>query len=234
MLQALKVAVCEANLELRAQGLVVSTFGNVSGIDRKQGVVVIKASGVSYDGLGPDHMVAVNLEDGEVMGSDLRPSSDTPTHLVLYRAFSEIGGVAHTHSPWATAWAQARKGIPAMGTTHADYFHGEIPCTDRMTDEEIGSGYEVNTGDVIVRRFEGIDPIKMPAALVAEHGPFTWGRTAADAVHHALILEHVAATAHRALALSPEAKPISQALLNKHFLRKHGPEAYYGQDGDRG
>jgi L-ribulose-5-phosphate 4-epimerase len=231
MLKELKAQVCQANLDLVAAGLVIQTFGNVSGIDRARGLVVIKPSGVSYDGLKPAQMVVVSLETGKVVEGRLKPSSDTPTHLVLYRAFPRIGGVVHTHSLYATAWAQARKGIPSYGTTHADYWYGDVPCTRLLTAREIKTDYEANTGHVIVETFQKrrLDPLQHPAVLVANHGPFTWGTDAHDAVRHAIVLEFVARLASETLRLSPELKPVQPALLDKHFLRKHGSGAYYGQ-----
>jgi L-ribulose-5-phosphate 4-epimerase len=230
MLEELKAAVCEANLALVREGLVIQTFGNVSGIDRQRGLVVIKPSGVSYDEMKPQHMVVVSLDTGKIVEGDLRPSSDTPTHLVLYRAFKDIGGITHTHSLYATAWAQAQRGIPALGTTHADYWHGEVPCTRMMTEDEIKTDYEANTGAVIVERFAGLDPAHNSAVLVASHGPFTWGRDAADAVHNGVILEYVARLASESLRINPALPSMQSALLDKHFLRKHGPKAYYGQN----
>lgn len=229
MLETLKEEVCKANLDLVTEGLVIQTFGNVSGIDRASGLVVIKPSGVPYDGMKPEHMVVVELETGKVVESNLRPSSDTATHLVLYRAFKNVGGIVHTHSLNATAWAQAKRAIPAMGTTHADYWHGEIPCTRLMTNEEITSEYEANTGEVIVETFDGIDPLHKPAVLVASHGPFAWGKDAHDAVHNAAILEYVAHLATETLKINPATGSMQGVLLDKHFLRKHGPKAYYGQ-----
>jgi L-ribulose-5-phosphate 4-epimerase len=229
MLERLKDSVCKANLDLVKEGLVIQTFGNVSGIDRAQGLVVIKPSGVSYDIMKPEHMVVVSLESGKVVEGTLRPSSDTATHLVLYRAFKAIGGIVHTHSLYATAWAQAKSAIPALGTTHADYWHGEVPCTRLMTEAEINGEYEARTGDVIVESFAGIDPLHKPAVLVASHGPFAWGKDAADAVHNAVILEFLARLASETLRLKPQTGPMQKALLDKHFLRKHGPKAYYGQ-----
>jgi L-ribulose-5-phosphate 4-epimerase len=229
MLEELKQQVHQANLKLQAEGLVKETFGNVSGLDRAGGHVVIKPSGVPYDRLSPDDMVVVSLQTGQVVGGDLRPSSDTPTHLVLYRSFTQIGGVVHTHSLFATAWAQARREIPCYGTTHADYFHGPVPVTRLMTPEEIQGDYEANTGKVIVERFIGIDPMKAPAALMANHGPFTWGRSPDEAVHNAVVLEHLARLAIETLRVDPRSQPIQPELLDKHFLRKHGPGAYYGQ-----
>ena len=232
MLEDLKKAVCEANLKLVDEGLVVQTFGNVSGIDRHEGVVVIKPSGVSYGDMAPAQMVAVSLQTGEVVAGDLRPSSDTPTHLELYRAFEGIGGVVHTHSAFASAWAQGRKEIPPMGTTHADYFHGPVPCTRPMTGEEITSAYEANTGKVIVERFTegGLDPLHFPGVLVANHGPFSWGPDPSAAVDNAVALEYIARLAAETVAIEPYPKAISRELLDKHFLRKHGAKRYYGQD----
>jgi L-ribulose-5-phosphate 4-epimerase len=225
----LKKKVCEANLALVRSGLVIQTWGNASAIDRERGLVVIKPSGVSYDGMRPEHMVTVSLESGEVVGGNLRPSSDTPTHLVLYRAFKEIGGVVHTHSLHATAWAQAGRKIPAYGTTQADYWYGEVPCTRLMTPKEIKTDYEANTGHVILETFKKLDPLQHPAVLVASHGPFTWGKDIEAAVQNAEILEFVARLASETLRLNPKTKPMQPALLDKHFLRKHGPRAYYGQ-----
>ena len=229
MLEELKERVCEANLDLVREGLVIQTFGNVSGIERERGLVVIKPSGLSYDAMKPAHMVVVSLESGAIVEGSLRPSSDTPTHLVLYRAFGDIGGITHTHSLYATAWAQAKRSIPALGTTHADYWHGEIPCTRSMTEAEINSDYEANTGVVIVERFKRLEPMRCPAVLVASHGPFTWGKDAADAVHNGAILEYVARLASESLRVNPQLESMQSVLLDKHFLRKHGPKAYYGQ-----
>ncbi len=228
MLEELKQKVWEANLELFKFGLVIFTWGNVSGIDRKQGLVVIKPSGVSYDKMKPEDMVIVDL-DGKVVDSKLKPSSDTPTHLVLYKGFKTIEGVVHTHSEWATSWAQAGRSIPVYGTTHADNFFGEIPCTRRMTEPEVRGKYEKVTGNVIVETFKNIDPMSIPAVLVNGHGPFTWGTSPLDAVHNAVILEAVAKMAFRNEMLGNR-QPIDKTLLNKHFLRKHGKDAYYGQD----
>lgn len=227
MLEKLKEQVFQANLDLVKHGLVIFTWGNVSGIDREKELVVIKPSGVSYEKMKPRDMVVLNLY-GQVVEGDLKPSSDTPTHLVLYRQFPNIGGVVHTHSEWATAWAQAGKGIPANGTTHADYFYGEIPCTRKMKREEIENEYELNTGKVIVERFKDLNPDRIPGVLVNNHGPFTWGKNAGDAVHNAVVLEEVAKITFRALQLNPKAE-MDQVLLDKHFLRKHGDNAYYGQ-----
>jgi len=230
MLDTLKQRVCQANLDLVTQGLVVQTFGNASGVDRDSGQMVIKASGVPYDAMTADDMVVVSLETGEVIGSDLRPSSDTPTHLSIYKAFAGVGGVIHTHSTTASAWAQARKEIPALGTTHADFFHGPVPITRELTTEEIADAYEANTGEVIVERFADLDPGEMPAVLVAGHGPFAWGPTVEKAVENAVALEIVARLAIETLRISPRPQPLSQAQLDKHFFRKHGPGAYYGQE----
>lgn len=229
MLEHLKQDVCQANLDLVKEGLVIQTFGNVSGIDRASGLVVIKPSGVSYDVMKPEHMVVVSLETGKVVEGDLRPSSDTPTHLVLYRAFTAIGGVVHTHSLYATAWAQTKRSIPAFGTTHADYWHGDIPCTRLMTPEEIAGDYEAKTGDVIVETFGNSDPMYQPSVIVASHGPFAWGKDAHDAVHNAAILEYVAKLASLTVQMAPTTSSMQEELLDKHFLRKHGPKAYYGQ-----
>ena len=229
MLEELKKAVCEANLQLVREGLVIQTFGNVSAVDRASGNLVIKPSGVSYDEMKPAHMVVVSLETGKVVEGDLRPSSDTPTHAVLYRAFKGIGGVVHTHSFAATVWAQARREIPALGTTHGDYFYGPVPVTRMLTAKETRDNYELNTGHVIVERFRKLNPLQMPAVLVAHHAPFVWGRTLDEAVHNAVALEFCAKMASETVALSPPGKVMPQALLDKHFLRKHGPGAYYGQ-----
>ena len=225
----LKQRVCEANLDLVREGLVIQTFGNVSGIDREHGLVVIKPSGVAYDKMKPEHMTVVALKSGQVVEGDLRPSSDTPTHLVLYRAFKEIGGITHTHSLYATAWAQAQKAIPSFGTTQADSWYGEVPCTRLMTPDEVKTDYEANTGHVIVERFKGLDPMQQPGALVASHGPFSWGKDPHEAVHNAAILEYVAKLASETLRINTETTPIQSVLLDKHFLRKHGAKAYYGQ-----
>jgi L-ribulose-5-phosphate 4-epimerase len=227
MLEKLKSEVFEANLELVRKGLVIYTWGNVSGIDREQGLVVIKPSGVSYDRMTPDDMVVVDL-DGKVLTPHLKPSSDTPTHLVLYRQFLNIGGVVHTHSEWATSWAQAGLSIPPLGTTHADYFYGPVPCTRKLTEKEVSGNYEEETGNIIVETFKGKDPEAIPGVLVNGHGPFTWGKDATNAVHNAVVLDEVAKMAHHSLALR-KLKSIDQFLLNKHYHRKHGPGAYYGQ-----
>jgi L-ribulose-5-phosphate 4-epimerase len=228
LLQALREQVFEANLELVRRGLVLYTFGNASGIDRERGLIVIKPSGVSYDAMTPLDMVVTDL-DGRTVEGELRPSSDLATHAVLYKAFAEIGGVVHTHSRAATSWAQARRPIPCFGTTHADYFHGPVPVTDEMSAAEIRSAYEENTGHTIVRRLTGVDPLDMPAVLVAGHAPFTWGRTPAEAAHCAVVLEEVAALALQTVQIRAAAEPISNELLDKHFYRKHGSGAYYGQ-----
>ncbi len=228
MHEKLKQQVCEANLDLQRYGLVVFTWGNVSGIDRDAGIIAIKPSGVSYDELVPEQIVLLDLR-GNVVEGDLRPSSDTPTHLELYRCFEGIGGICHTHSPHATMWAQAQRDIPCLGTTHADHFYGAVPVTETMTAAEIGQDYEANTGVVIVRRFQGIDPMQMPAVLVANHGPFTWGKGPDESVRNAVVLEEVAKMAAGTLAIHPEQPPVSQTLLDKHYLRKHGKNAYYGQ-----
>ncbi len=230
MLDQLKRDVCKANLDLVKEGLVIQTWGNVSGIDRDKGLVVIKPSGVPYDEMKPSQMVVVSLETGKVVEGKFKPSSDTPTHLVLYRAFGDIGGIVHTHSLYATGWAQSGRDVPALGTTHADYFDGPVPCTRLMTDEEIQNEYEANTGHVIVEAFKERSPLSCPAVLVASHGPFAWGKTAADAVHNALVLEHVVRLAGETLRIFPSTAPMQQVLLNKHFSRKHGPGAYYGQE----
>lgn len=229
MIASLKKQVCEANRELVRQGLVVHTWGNVSGADRARGWMVIKPSGVPYASLKPSDMVVVSIESGKVVEGKLRPSSDTPTHLVLYRAFKEIGGVAHTHSFYATAWAQAGRPVPVLGTTHADYWHGEVPVTRRLRPAEIRKDYEANTGHVITERFKNLSPTKIPAALVTGHGPFAWGGDADDAVHNAAVLEFVARLASETLRLNSKAKAIDSVLLDTHFLRKHGPGSYYGQ-----
>jgi L-ribulose-5-phosphate 4-epimerase len=228
MLKALKQEVCRANRELVPQGLVTLTWGNVSGIDRRQGLVVIKPSGVPYDELDPSHMVVVDL-DGEVVQGDLRPSSDTPTHVLLYRELEWIGGVTHTHSCYATMFAQARREIPCLGTTHADHFAGNVPLTRGLTPQEVDTDYERNTGCVIVERFADLDHRATPAILVAGHGPFTWGSDAYDSLHNAVALEAVAKMAHGTWQLQPQAPSLEPHILQKHFRRKHGPDAYYGQ-----
>jgi L-ribulose-5-phosphate 4-epimerase len=227
MLNELKQEVLEANLDLVRLGLVIFTWGNVSGIDRSRGLVVIKPSGVSYDRMKATDMVVVDL-DGNMVEGNLKPSSDTPTHLVLYKAFPHIGGVVHTHSSWATSWAQAGKQIPALGTTHADYFYGPIPCTRKLTEEEITKAYELETGHVIVETFSKLDPEAVPGVLVNNHAPFSWGKDPHEAVHNAKVLEEVAMMAYHALQINPSAE-IDQFLLDKHYFRKHGKDAYYGQ-----
>lgn len=227
MLEALKEEVLKANLELPKKGLITYTWGNVSGIDREKGLVVIKPSGVEYDNMTVEDMVVVDL-DGNIVDGKLRPSSDTPTHLVLYKEFEELGGIVHTHSSWATTWAQIGKSIPACGTTHADYFYGSIPCTRKMTREEISSEYERETGNVIVEEFMGKNPIHCPGVIVNDHGPFTWGKNAQEAVHNAVVLEEVAKMAYYTELMSPE-NTMDRVLMNKHFSRKHGKNAYYGQ-----
>ena len=230
MLEKLKETVCSVNLELQKQKLVVYSWGNVSGIDRKAGVVAIKPSGVSYDALTPEKIVLVDLQ-GNVVEGDLRPSSDTLTHLELYRNFPDIGGVCHTHSTYATMWAQACQAIPPLGTTGADYFHGEVPVTGSLTDSEIGNDYELNTGKIIVKTFNRlrIDPVYMPGVLVARHGPFTWGADCQKAIENAMVLEFTAKLAFGAVILNPDIKPMRKPLSDKHFFRKHGKNAYYGQ-----
>lgn len=228
MLESLKEAVYRANMDLVAHGLVIFTWGNVSGIDREKGLVVIKPSGVDYDTMTPADMVVVDLATGKVVEGDLRPSSDTPTHLELYRSFPEIGGVVHTHSTYATAWAQAGRDIPNIGTTHADYFHDDIPCTADMTEAEVKGDYELETGKVIVERFKGINPVHTPGVLVKNHGPFSWGKNPADAVHNAVVMEQVAKMAFIAFNVNPSLT-MNPLLIEKHFNRKHGPGAYYGQ-----
>ncbi len=228
MLDALKTQVLEANLELVRRGLVLSTFGNASGVDRERGLVAIKPSGVPYENLTADDMVVSDLS-GNIMGGRLKPSSDLDTHLELYRAFPAIGGVVHTHSEFATAWAQAGREIPAYGTTHADYFYGPVPVTEELTAEEVGDDYVLNTGKAIVRRFRNLDPIAMPGVLVAGHAPFAWGKDAMEAAYHAVVLEAVARMAFYTVALNPECGGISQALLDRHHFRKHGAKATYGQ-----
>lgn len=228
MLDELKEQVLKANLALPEYGLVTFTWGNVSGIDREKGLVVIKPSGVPYSSLKKEHLVVVDLDGNKVEG-DLKPSSDTPTHLVLYRAFKDIGGVVHTHSPWATSFAQAGRGIPALGTTHADYFYDEIPCTRKMTPEEINGDYEKETGNVIVETFKEKNPVYVPGVLVNMHGPFAWGTDPMNAVHNAVVLEEVAKMALNTIMLNPDIGPMDKELLNRHFFRKHGANAYYGQ-----
>ncbi len=229
MLEELKEQVCQANLLLPKHGLVTFTWGNVSGIDREQGLVVIKPSGVAYDGMHAGQMVVVELESGKVVDGTLKPSSDTPTHLELYKAFPHIGGVVHTHSRWATSFAQAGRGLAPLGTTHGDYFYGEIPCTRKMTPAEIQGEYEKETGVVIRETFQGKDPDAIPAVLVYSHGPFTWGRDPMDAVHNAVVLEEIAFMNLHTLLLQPGIPAMQPELLDKHYLRKHGANAYYGQ-----
>lgn len=227
MLSELKKTVFEANLDLVKHGLVIFTWGNVSAIDRERGLVVIKPSGVSYDTMKPEDMVVVDL-DGNIVEGSLKPSSDTPTHLVLYKAFPNIGGVVHTHSTYATAWAQAGCDIPSIGTTHADYFKSAVPCTRQMTKEEVDGEYELETGNVIVERFAAMNPDYTPGVLVQNHGPFTWGKDAHDAVHNAVVLEQLAKMAQLAFSINPKLR-MNLELIRKHFFRKHGPDAYYGQ-----
>lgn len=228
MLEELKKQVLEANLELPLKGLVTYTWGNVSGIDRSKGLVVIKPSGIPYEEMQLSHMVVLDL-DGKQAEGEFKPSSDASTHLVLYRNFPDTGGVVHTHSRWATIWSQAGKGIPALGTTHADYFYGEIPCTRKLDAAEIQGDYEVKTGDVIIETFKSIDPNFVPGVLVNTHGPFCWGKDAFEAVHNAVVLEEVAMMAFNTNMLAPGIEPMDKVLLDKHFLRKHGKNAYYGQ-----
>jgi len=227
MLEALKEKVFHANLDLVKHGLVIFTWGNVSAIDRESGLVVIKPSGVSYDEMKVEHMVVVDLE-GKVVEGNLKPSSDTATHVVLYKAFPGIGGIVHTHSTYATAWSQAGIDLPNIGTTHADYFSQDIPCTRMMTQEEVEGAYELETGNVIVERFAQINPVHVPGVLVCNHGPFSWGKDAHDAVHNAVVMEQCARMAHIAYSVNPNLK-MNPHLIQKHFFRKHGPGAYYGQ-----
>jgi L-ribulose-5-phosphate 4-epimerase len=231
LLPDLRETVWRANLALVRAGLVTLSFGNGSGVDREAGLLVIKPSGVPYDTLRPEMLVVVSLDSGEVVEGELRPSSDTPTHLRLYRAFADIGGVVHTHSTSATSWAQARRSIPALGTTHADHFHGAVPVTREMTESEVAVDYEAETGAVIVETLErlGLSAAEMPAALVASHGPFTWGKDAQEAADNATALEAVATMAIQTLGIDPEVKPMARHLAERHFTRKHGPNAYYGQ-----
>jgi len=229
MLKDLKHSVYLANLELVHFNLVIFTWGNVSGIDRREGLVVIKPSGVTYDEMSPDDMVVVDLE-GNVVEGRYKPSSDTSTHLEIYRNFKNAGGIVHTHSEWATSWAQSGRSIPAFGTTHADYFYGEIPCTRSMEEKEVKGNYELETGKLIVSTFKEKDPDAIPGVLVNGHGPFSWGKTPGNAVHNAVVMEYLAKMAFRTVVLGNE-KPIDQFLLDKHYLRKHGKNAYYGQDG---
>ncbi len=230
MLEKLKKEVCAANLELVARGVVIYTWGNVSGIDREKGLVVIKPSGVDYDGMSPDDMVVVDLVSGETVEGKWKPSSDTKTHLELYRQFSDIGGITHTHSVNAVAYAQAGADIPALGTTHADYFYGDIPCTRELSKEEVEEDYELNTGKVIVEtvRQRNIQPLAVPGIVVKNHGPFSWGKDAAASVYHAVVMEKVAEMDLKTLLINPDAS-MQQYILDKHYMRKHGPNAYYGQ-----
>ncbi|MBE5777301.1 MAG: L-ribulose-5-phosphate 4-epimerase [Clostridiales bacterium] len=232
MLEELKKAVYEANMELPRRGLVTYTWGNVSGIDREKGLVVIKPSGVDYDQLTPEHLVVLDL-DGNVVEGNLNPSSDTKTHLELYKAFPDLGGIVHTHSPYAVAWAQAGRDIPAYGTTHADYFYGPIPCARHLTVDEVEEDYEKNTGKSIIETFQTrqLNPLHVPAVICHSHGPFTWGKSPAQAVYHAVVLEEVAKMALFTAQIDPAAPPAPQHIQDKHFMRKHGPNAYYGQKG---
>jgi L-ribulose-5-phosphate 4-epimerase len=231
MLEKLKAEVCKANLDLVAEGLVIQTWGNASAVDRASGIMVIKPSGVPYSEMKPEHMVCVSLETNKVVEGKLKPSSDTDTHAILYRAFPKIGGVVHTHSLFATSWAQACKPLLAYGTTQADYWYGDVPCTRKLTAAEIKNDYEANTGHVIVETFRKLkfDPTQHPAVLVASHGPFTWGKDAHDAVHNASVLEFIAKLNSETLRINPKLKPMQSVLLDKHFMRKHGPKATYGQ-----
>ena len=230
MLEELKQKVYEANMELPRRGLVTYTWGNVSGIDREKGLFVIKPSGVEYDELKPEDLVVMDLQGNKVEG-DMNPSSDTKTHLVLYNAFPQLGGMVHTDTPYAVGWAQAGRDIPCYGTTHADYFYGPIPCARHLTQEELDEDYEMNTGKLIVEEFQarGIDPVAVPAVICHSHGPFTWGKDAAQAVYHAVVLEEVAKMAMFTRQVDPSAAPAPQRIQDKHYMRKHGPNAYYGQ-----
>jgi L-ribulose-5-phosphate 4-epimerase len=229
MLKELKEQVYEANMELPKRGLITYTWGNVSGIDREKGLFVIKPSGVDYDDLKPEDMVVIDLEGNKVEGK-YKPSSDTATHLELYKAFDKVGGIVHTHSPWATSWAQAARAIPCYGTTHADYFYGAIPCARGLSSDEINGEYEKNTGLVIIETFKNMEPMSVPGVLCSNHGPFTWGKNAADAVHNAVVLEEVAKMASRTEVINKDVMPAPQVLQDKHYLRKHGANAYYGQN----
>jgi L-ribulose-5-phosphate 4-epimerase len=229
MLEDLKREVYEANILLPKYGLVTFTWGNVSAVDRESGIMIIKPSGVPYESMTAEDMVAVDIATGKKVEGKWNPSSDAPTHVELYRAFKEVGGIVHTHSRWATSFAQAGVGILPLGTTHADYFYGEIPCTRAMTAEEIGGEYEKETGTVIIEAFEGKNPLEIPAVLVKSHGPFTWGKTAAEAVHNAVVLEEAAFMNYHAMTLNPQIGAMQKELLDKHYLRKHGANAYYGQ-----
>lgn len=231
MLEELKEKVLKANLMLPKHGLVTFTWGNASQVDRRHGVMIIKPSGVEYEEMTAEDMVVVSLESGETVEGRYKPSSDTPTHLALYRAFENVGGIVHTHSRWATSFAQAGVGVIPMGTTHADYFYGEIPCTRAMTKEEISGEYEKETGNVIIETFKGTDPLSIPAVLVKSHGPFSWGKDCYEAVHNAVVLEEAAFMNYHAVTLNPKVGVMQQELLDKHYLRKHGANAYYGQDG---
>lgn len=230
MLEELKKLVCEANLLLPKHHLVTFTWGNVSGVDRERGLMVIKPSGVEYDAMTPDDMVVVSLATGERVEGKWKPSSDTATHVALYNAFPAIGGIVHTHSRWATAWAQSGRSIPAYGTTHADYFYGEIPCTRKMTPDEIAGEYEKETGNVIIETFSGKCADDIPAVLVHSHGPFTWGTDPMNAVHNSVVLEELSFMAYHTETMNPSVMPMQQELLDKHYLRKHGKNAYYGQN----
>ncbi len=229
--EQLREQVCAANIDLVKAGLVIMTWGNASGVDRENNVMAIKPSGVSYDILKPEHIVLLKIDSGEVIEGELNPSSDTPTHLVLYRAFPDIGGIVHTHSRYATSWAQACRDLPCFGTTHADHFYGSVPVTDSLTDKEISESYEKNTGEVIVRwfRHNGIEPMQVSAALVPHHGPFVWGATPEKAAENSIVLEDIARTASITLSIDEDAKECPRNLLDKHYLRKHGKNAYYGQ-----
>lgn len=235
MLEELKERVFRANLDLVRHNLVIFTWGNVSGIDREKGLVVIKPSGVDYDSMKASDMVVVDLKTGETVEGELNPSSDTPTHLILYRTYPDIGGIVHTHSTYATAWAQAGKGIPNIGTTHSDYYHNDIPCTEDMTEKEIKGDYELETGNVIVKRLNqgNINPMHTPGALVKNHGPFAWGKNPDNAVYNAVVMEQVAKMAYLSFAINPETS-MNPLLVEKHFSRKHGPNAYYGQKKKQG
>ena len=228
MLEELNEKVYRANIDLVKHGLVIFTWGNVSGIDREKGLMVIKPSGVDYDVMTPDDMVVIDIRTGEKVEGKLKPSSDTPTHLALYRAWPEIGGVVHTHSTYATAWSQAGIDLPNIGTTHADYFHKAIPCTPDMTEPEVTNDYELETGNVIIKRFEDMNPMHTPGVLVKNHGPFSWGKDPHDAVHNAVVMEQVAKMAFIAYQVNP-GLTMNPLLIEKHYLRKHGPSAYYGQ-----
>lgn len=231
MLKELRNIVYEANMELPKRGLVTYTWGNTSGVDRERGLMVIKPSGVKYEDLSPENMVVISLEDGSRIEGDYNPSSDTKTHLELYRSFPNIGGIVHTHSPYAVGWAQAGEDIPCFGTTQADYFYGSVPCVRHLTPKEIDEGYEMNTGKVIIETFKErkLDPIAIPGAICFSHGPFTWGKDPDQAVYHAVVLEEIAKMATFTRMVKPDAAPAPQHYLDKHYMRKHGPDAYYGQ-----